>query len=95
MATFQVSDLCFCNKRTLAERTGYSPHTLKKLRQRGDWIEGIHYVRENSRVVRYNLSLCLDWLANRGNSQAHQRAIEAYLSSLPSNQPQKRGRKSN
>lgn len=89
----KANNIYFCNKRTLAERTGYSTHTLKKLRQRGDWIEGIHYIRQNSRVVRYNLNLCLDWLANRQNPQFHQRAIEDYLSSLPSNQPQKRGRR--
>lgn len=93
MAISQVSDLCFCTKHTIAERTGYSPHTLKKIRQRGEWIEGIHYVRKNSRVIRYNLGLCLDWFANQDNPQAHRRAIEIYRQSLPSNQPLKRGRK--
>ncbi|WP_435023298.1 hypothetical protein [Nostoc sp. CALU 1950] len=74
----------FCNKHVLAQRLGYSPHTLKAIRQRGDWLEGIHYIRPNgnSRVIRYNLEICLNWLANQNNPNAHQRAIERYLMSL-------------
>lgn len=74
----------FCNKHLLAEKLGYSAHTLKAIRLRGDWIEGIHFVRPqgNSRVIRYNLELCLNWLANQANPAAHQAAIECYLSTL-------------
>ena len=38
---------------------------LKKYRLQGDCIEGIHWVRINSRCVRYNLELIQDWLPNR------------------------------
>ncbi|MBW4490240.1 MAG: excisionase family protein [Trichocoleus desertorum ATA4-8-CV12] len=74
----------FCNKHVLAQRLGYSHHTLKTIRQRGDWIEGVHYVRPNanSRVIRYNLELCLHWLANQHNIEAHRKEIERYLMSL-------------
>lgn len=74
----------FCNKHVLAQRLGYSPHTLKAIRQRGDWLEGIHYIRPNgnSRVIRYNLDLCLNWFANQSNPNAHHREIERYLMSL-------------
>ena len=74
----------FCNKHVLAEKLGYSPHTLKAIRQRGEWIEGIHYVKPkgNSRVIRYNLELCLNWLANQNNPDAHKKVVESYLSSL-------------
>lgn len=72
----------FCNKRVLAQNLGCSHHTVKSLRQRGDLIEEIHYIRENSRTIRYNLELCLNWLANRHNPGAHQKAIDQYLASL-------------
>lgn len=72
----------FCNKHFLAQKIGYSSHTLKSIRQRGEWIEGIHYVRENSRTIRYNLELCLNWLANKHNPDAHQKEIVRYLTSL-------------
>ena len=84
----------FCSKRVLANRIGYSPHTLKAIRHRGDWIEGIHYVRQNSRTILYNLELCLNWLANQATPSAHQRAIECYLASLVGEKPRVQGRRS-
>lgn len=84
----------FCTKQHLAQVTGLSPETFKKYRLSGVWIEGTHWQRINSRCVLYNLSLVLDWIANRSDPQSHQRAIQAYLVSLPSNQPKRRGRRS-
>lgn len=72
----------FCTKQVLAEHIGYSPHTIKAIRQRGDWQEGIHYVKQNSRSIRYNLELCLNWLATRHNPSAHEKEILRYLASL-------------
>ncbi|MHC5826996.1 MAG: hypothetical protein ACYT04_66790 [Nostoc sp.] len=72
----------FCNKYFLAQHIGYSSHTLKAIRQRGEWIEGIHYVRENSRTIRYNLEICLNWLANKHNPDAHKETIARYLANL-------------
>lgn len=83
----------FCTKHDLAKVTGLSSETFKKYRLSGIWSEGIHWQRLNSRCVLYNLSLILDWVANRNNPQSHQRAIESYLASLPSNQPKQRGRR--
>ena len=57
--------LLFVNKRTASERLNLSGSTLKKYRLQGDWIEGIHWVRINSRCVRYNLELIQDWLPVR------------------------------
>jgi hypothetical protein len=82
--------LLFVNKRTASERLNLSDSTLKKYRLQGDWIEGIHWVRINSRCVRYNLKLIEDWLHNRGNPNAHQKAIKTYQQSLLSNQQRKR-----
>jgi CHAD domain-containing protein len=82
--------LLFASKQTASEFLNLSGSTLKKYRLRGDWIEGIHWVRINSRCVRYNLELIKDWLHNRSNPMAHLKAIEAYQQSLLSNQRRKR-----
>jgi hypothetical protein len=67
--------------------------TLKKYRSMGCWIEGIHWVKINSRCVRYNLDLIQDWLQNQSDPAAHQKAIAHYQASLLSNQPQPKKRK--
>jgi hypothetical protein len=76
----------------LVHEVGLSKSTFKRYRLQGLWQEGIHWRRLNSRTVLYNLPLILDWIANQHNPHVHQRAIENYLTSLPSNQT-KRGRK--
>jgi len=81
------------NKHATAALLGLSIHTLKSYRSLY-WQCGIHYEYINSRTVRYHKELLLDWLATRSNPELHQRAIEAYLASLPSNQPKVRGRRS-
>ena len=78
--------LLFASKRTASECLNLSHSTLKKYRLEGDWIEGIHWVRINSRCVRYNIELIKDWLHNRRDPIAHQRAIDIYQASLLSNQ---------
>ncbi|MBW4559653.1 MAG: excisionase family protein [Mojavia pulchra JT2-VF2] len=83
----------FVTKKQLSNQIGLSSETFKRYRLQGIWQESIHWQKINSRTTLYNLPLILDWIANRDNPQAHQRAIEAYLHSLPSNQPLKRGRK--
>jgi hypothetical protein len=83
----------FCTKKEIIEQTGFSASSLKRFRLSGSWIEGIHWVRVGTRKTLYHRALILDWIANQGNPQVHQRAIEAYLAQLPSNQPSKRGRK--
>lgn len=83
----------FSSKQEIIEQTGFSASSLKRFRLSGSWIEGIHWVRVGTRKTLYNRELVLDWIANQNNPQAHQRAIEAYLTQLPSNKPAKRGRK--
>jgi tRNA(His) 5'-end guanylyltransferase len=78
--------LLFVNKKKASEWLNLSPATLKKYRLQGDWIEGIHWVRINSRCVRYNLELIKDWLHHRSDPTAHLKAIEIYQASLLSNQ---------
>ena len=79
----------FVNKKNACEHLNLSGSTLKKYRLQGDWIEGIHWVRLNSRCVRYNLDLIQDWLQNRANPTAHLRTIELYQKNLLSNQKRK------
>lgn len=86
------------DKHSAAKIVGLSVHTLKKLRsekarEADRLIEGIHFVRYRSHCVRYNSELLRDYAATRSDPEAHKRAIELYLASLPSNQPKRVGRK--
>ncbi|MEA5448366.1 hypothetical protein VB780_07290 [Leptolyngbya sp. CCNP1308] len=76
----------FVSKQEALQYLNLSSTTLKKYRLQGLLIEGIHWVRINSRCTRYNLELIKDWLQNRHDPVAHQRAIEVYQASLLSNQ---------
>ena len=80
----------FVSKRQASECLSLSGSTLKKYRLSGEWVEGIHWVRLNSRCVRYNLELIKDWLQNQGNPKAHMRAIETYQRGLLSTQKRRR-----
>lgn len=76
----------FASKQEAAQYLQLSGTTLKRYRLQGLLIEGIHWVRINSRCIRYNLDLIQDWLQNRHDPIAHQRAIEVYQANLLSNQ---------
>lgn len=81
----------FGTKHQAADLLGLSPETLKKYRLRDrTLIEGIHWIKLNSRTIRYNLPLLADWLQNRNDSAAHQKAIEHYLTSLACNRAKRR-----
>lgn len=55
--------------------------------------ERVYWVRSpGGRKILWNLELVRDWLIN-GESEAHARAVEAFLSSLASNAPQTSGRR--
>jgi len=82
-------------KHQAAEILAISPSTLKKYRLAADssLIEGVHYVRWNSRTIRYNETLIRDWSINRTNPMAHQQAIEAYLAKVAQAQAKTRKKK--
>lgn len=93
-----LSSNAWIDKHIAARILGLSVHTLKKLRSEkarpeDRLIEGIHFVRYGGYCVRYNTELLKDYIATRSDPEAHKRAIEAYLASLPSNQPKRVGRK--
>ena len=62
---------------------GVSSDTLKSWRVQGLLPKGIYYVTlPNSNRILWVRDLVRSWLVD-GNSPAHQKAIEKYLSSLP------------
>jgi CHAD domain-containing protein len=85
--------LLFISKRQASECLNLSSTTLKKYRLNGEWIEGLHWVRINSRCVRYNLELIKDWLHNRSDPAVHLRAVELYQQTLLSSQKLSRTKK--
>jgi len=76
----------FSGKRLVHRQLGISGDMLKDYRRRGLLIEDIHWVRLNPRVILYNVVLMTDWIQNRNDPGAHQRAIDLYLSGLACNQ---------
>lgn len=84
----------FVTKHEIERLYGLSAETQKRYRLSGKWTEGIHWIRVNSRVIRYNLPLIEDWFLNVNSPQLHNQAVTAYVTSLPCNRPKKRGRKS-
>jgi CHAD domain-containing protein len=89
-STAAISEYEFVSPARLCQLLDISRSTCKRRRLEGSWIEGIHWVKLNSRTVRYNLPMLKDLLANQGSLVTHQRAIETYLGSLLSSQKQKR-----
>jgi hypothetical protein len=72
---------------------GNYDHRSHSLRRGEHQIIGqsIHWVKLN---IRYNIDLIQDWLQNRADPAAHQKAIANYQASLLSNQPKPKQRKS-
>ncbi|MGF1672099.1 MAG: hypothetical protein HC815_41685 [Richelia sp. RM1_1_1] len=95
MTNSSIQDYQFIDKKVAAKLTGLSSDTLKRYRQKGKLQKDIHWVSVNSRVVRYNKTLLIDWIQNhQSNPQAHSKAVENYLSSLPSSQKKTRQKRS-
>ncbi|ACC83241.1 hypothetical protein [Nostoc punctiforme] len=90
-SNFDSQHYPFVNKQVASKLTGLSGDTLKRYRLQGKLQKDIHWVVLNSRVVRYNITLVLDWVQNHiSNPNAHLRAIDNYLAYLPSNQRKRR-----
>jgi hypothetical protein len=82
----------FVSKYEISQLTGLAPATLKRYRLSGRLSEGIHWVRLNDRVIRYNKPLMRDWMQNQGYPHLHQKAIESYLATLPSHEKSRKHR---
>ena len=57
------------------------------------WTEGIHYFPQPDGSYLYNRMLLEDWLVNWQHIHAHQKAIENWASTLPSNQEARKSRR--
>lgn len=89
-----MSQVTFVSKRVVAARIGVSADTCKVLRLSGQWIENVYWVRLSPRKIIYNLELCQNWAATRGNptlEALHQLKVQEYLQELEASA--KRGRR--
>jgi hypothetical protein len=72
--------------RDLDQVVPYGKTRIHDLIRQEVWRENLHYVTDLSGDRIFNLTLIADWIANINDPVAHERACEAYLASLPSNQ---------
>lgn len=75
----------YADTRNTAAFCGLSASTLKRLRLSGQLAEGVHWSRVGGKIL-FHLPLLRDWLAHQGDPAAHDRAIQNFLATLPSNQ---------
>lgn len=69
---------------------GISRQTISRWVAQKVLIENVHYFKLSEKSYRYNAALIQDFLLNRNTPELHQKAIQAYLDSLPSNQAAKK-----
>ncbi|MEG3439968.1 hypothetical protein V0288_22765 [Pannus brasiliensis CCIBt3594] len=75
----------FIKRKELTNTISISQSKIKELMRTGQWIEGIHFTRYSKRMNLFNVQLIRDWLVNHHDPLSHQRAIENFLATLPSN----------
>lgn len=84
METDPFREPLFIDRDEVERLTSLDFETLKRLRKAGELVEGVHYCKLGFRSIRYCRPLMIDWCHNRHDPAAHQRAIEHYMSQLPS-----------
>jgi hypothetical protein len=91
---FSSSDAILITKHEAARILGIHHTTLRSLRnnQNSGIIEGLHWVKWNSRAIRYNRILIENYALNRTNLAEHQRFVEQYMKQLSTHE-RKRDRK--
>jgi hypothetical protein len=75
----------FYSQKDAAQMVGLKTLTLKRFRYDGTFVKGVHFAMPSPKVTIWNVPLIQDFLANQDDPQAHERAIESFLASLPSN----------
>jgi hypothetical protein len=88
-----VENFELAREKDAAKQFACSQPYLKKKRQDGTLLEGIHWIRLGKRAVRYVIPVMIDFFRNRHQPYVHQQFIEDYVASWNSNQPRKPGRK--
>lgn len=86
MSNLILSQQCwsFVSSGQLKQQIDLAKDSQAELRKR--LPERIYWVRSpGGRKILWNVALVKDWLIN-GDGEAHQRAVESFLSSLASNQ---------
>lgn len=81
---FSTSDAILITKQEAARILGIHHTTLRSLRNKENSgiIEGLHWVKWNSRAIRYNRILIENYALNRTNLAEHQRFLEQYVKQL-------------
>ncbi len=86
MAKIERDRPIFVGVERMQQLFDYSRDTLQLWEEQGHLKEGIHFVRFNGGSRRYNVALMEDLMVNWSDFSTHQKAIDNYLNSLPSNQ---------
>ncbi|EKQ67369.1 hypothetical protein OsccyDRAFT_3631 [Leptolyngbyaceae cyanobacterium JSC-12] len=66
-------------KQEAAKLLGISPYTLSQWRRAGKLIEGIHFVRFNSRNTRYIQESIQDLFRNQDDPKAHELYCQQFM----------------
>ncbi|MBW4475152.1 MAG: hypothetical protein KME45_32945 [Stenomitos rutilans HA7619-LM2] len=84
---FSTSDAILITKQEAARILGIHHTTLRSLRNKENSgiIEGLHWVKWNSRAIRYNRILIENYALHRGNLIEHERFVEQYVKQLSTN----------
>jgi hypothetical protein len=88
----------YVREKDLKALTGLTPEYFRKARYSGKLVYPVVqkmgvWEGKGHKGILYHEQLLMDWLANQQDPAAHQRACEAFLQSLPSAIPAKRGPK--
>jgi hypothetical protein len=86
VSALSTNQVRFADKQEMSRLTGLSADTLKRYRLSGLLIENVHWIRLNSRTVRYCVPLVLDRIQNQHSPKLHEKAIENYQTLLMSYQ---------
>lgn len=85
----------FCDSQTAEQIMNCCKRTLIRYRQQQRLLQGIHWGRNPSGKVVYNVDLIRNLVMCGGSIDhpEHQKFIQQYLESLPENQPRNQSRK--
>ena len=83
---FDQRDRMFAQITVAAHLCGVSADTIEEWIKIGKLVERVHFIRTSDRMRLFNVELLRDRIANWDDNVAHQKGIQVYIASLPSNQ---------